>query len=161
MKKIVSLFACLFILSLTAGSLQAQNIADKIVGFYTTYDDDGQESSQIQIFKTDDDKYHGKIVWLKEPLENGKPLLDSKNPNKALRNEPIIGLELITGLKYDPKSQEWVNGSIYDPDNGKTYNCFIRFDSNDDTKLNLRGYVGKAWMGLGRTTTWIKGEPKQ
>ena len=61
MKKIVSLFACLFILSLTAGSLQAQNIADKMVGFYTTYDDSGQDSSQIQIFKTDDDKYHGKL----------------------------------------------------------------------------------------------------
>ncbi|MDD2560114.1 MAG: DUF2147 domain-containing protein [Bacteroidales bacterium] len=160
MKKIVSLFSCLFMLSLLAGSAQAQNKADKILGFYTTYNDDtGEESSQVQIFKAADGKYYGKIVWLKEPNENGKPKVDDQNPDKALQNKPLIGLELLKAFTYDPKSQEWVDGSIYDPDNGKTYNCFMKFDG--DTKLNIRGFIGKAWMGLGRTTSWTVSEQKQ
>lgn len=162
MKKIVSLFACILILSLLTGSTNAQTKADKILGFYTTLNDDtGKESSQVQIFKADDGKYYGKIVWLREPNENGKAKIDDQNPDKSLQNKPLIGLELLKAFTYNSKSEEWVDGSIYDPDNGKTYNCYMKFDSDDNSKLNIRGFIGKAWMGLGRTTTWTREEAKQ
>lgn len=136
-------------------TLTAQPKADKIIGYYITYnDDDGAESSQVQIFKSTNGKYYGKIIWLKEPVENGKPKVDDENPDAALRDKPIIGLQLLKSFTFDEKTGEWSKGTIYDPDNGKSYNCFMKFDG--ETKLKIRGFIGKAWMGLGRTATWNK-----
>jgi len=158
MKTKICLFTLMFFMFFSFVST-AQSNADKIVGYYITYNDDtGDESSQVQIFKSTNGKYYGKIVWLKEPNENGKPKVDDQNPDKALQNKPIIGLQILKGVIFDEKSGEWVKGTIYDPDNGKTYSCFLKFDG--DTKLKLRGFIGKSWMGLGRTATWNKSEPK-
>jgi len=135
----------------------AQSKADKITGYYITYNDDtGEESSQIQIFKATNGKYFGKIVWLKEPEENGKPKIDDQNPEPSLKNKPLIGLQLLKNFSFDEKSGEWKDGTIYDPDNGKTYSCFMKFDG--DNTLKIRGFIGKAWMGLGRTATWKRVE---
>jgi uncharacterized protein (DUF2147 family) len=134
---------------------QAQVKPDNIVGFYLTYDDDtGAEKSQVQIFKATNGKYYGKIVWLKEPLKNGKPKVDDKNPEAKLQNRPIIGLEILKGFVFDKDNQEWNDGTIYNPSSGKTYNCYINFES--PTKLKIRGYIGASWMGLGKTAYWTK-----
>jgi len=55
----ILLTAALFAFSLVfANTLSAQSKADKIVGFYLTYDDEtGAEKSQVQIFKTTTGKY--------------------------------------------------------------------------------------------------------
>lgn len=133
----------------------AQSKPDDIVGFYLTYDDDtGAEKSQVQIFKATNGKYYGKIVWLKEPLKNGKPKVDDKNPDVKLQNRPIIGLEILKGFVFDKSNQEWNDGTIYNPSSGKTYNCYIHFESA--TKLKIRGYIGASWMGLGKTAYWTK-----
>ena len=137
--------------------VSAQVKADKVCGYYITYNDDTKdESSQIQIFKSTNGKYYGKIIWLKEPNENGKPKVDDENPDKSLRDKPLIGLQLLKGFSYDEKNNEWIGGTIYDPDNGKTYNCFIKFGEGND--LKIRGFIGKAWMGLGRTAVWKRVE---
>ena len=47
---------------------------------------------------------------------------------------------------------EWSDGSIYDPKNGKTYKCYIKFDNPQ--MLKIRGYIGVSL--LGRTTHWFK-----
>lgn len=158
MKK-TSLLLCLMgLLGLMGTTVYAQTpAADKILGVYSTFNEDtGLENSRIQIFKATNGKYYGKIIWLKEPNENGKPKVDDQNPDKALQNKPIIGLQLLKAFVYDEKSSEWKDGSIYDPDNGKTYNCFMKLDG--DKHLKIRGFIGKAWMGLGRTTTWTRYE---
>ena len=46
---------------------------------------------------------------------------------------------------------EWTNGTIYDPTNGKTYSCVIKYRNG---KLDLRGYIGISLIG--RTQTWFK-----
>jgi uncharacterized protein (DUF2147 family) len=143
MKKLFFLLAFLFFASCY---LSAQ--ADKIIGFWLTE----KGTSQVEIYKGSDGKYYGKISWLEELMENGKPKVDSENPDPALQNRPILGLPLLQGFEYDKKDREWVNGSIYDPDNGKTYDCFMWFEG-DESVLQIKGFV----MGmrfLGRTTTW-------
>ena len=134
-------------------TLKAQNnTADRIIGYYITFDDDTKaEKSQVQIFKTDN-KYYGKIVWLKEPNKNGKPKVDDKNPDKALINRPVLGLLILTSFVYNPKNTEWSDGKIYDPQTGKTYRCYIKFEN--DTKLKVRGFIGTAL--LGKTVYWTK-----
>lgn len=145
-------------LLLMAYQMDAQTVskADRIIGNYLTVDDEtGKDKSQVQIFKATNGKYYGKIIWLAEPTKNGKAKVDEDNPDKAMQNRPIIGLQLLKGFSYDEKSGEWKDGTIYNPTGGKTYNCFIKAEGN---KLKIRGFIGAAWMGLGKTATWIKEE---
>lgn len=135
-------------------SLLAQN-GDKIVGYYLTFDDKtGAEKSQVQIMKSQNGTYFGKIVWLKEPNRNGVPKLDENNSDKKLQSRPIMGLPLIRDFVYNAEDNEWKDGSIYNPSNGKIYHCIIKFEGAN--KLKVTGYVGAAWMGLNKTATWVK-----
>ncbi|HEX7410742.1 MAG TPA: DUF2147 domain-containing protein [Bacteroidales bacterium] len=152
------LFKILFLIipmSLSISHAKAQSVADKIIGYYLTKDDETkQEKSQVQIFKNTNGKYYGKIIWLKEPNENGKPKLDKHNPDSKLQKRAIMGLEILKDFSYNKDDSEWSKGSIYNPTSGKTYNCYIKFES--PTSLKIRGYIGAAWMGLGKTAIWTK-----
>lgn len=99
-------------------------------------------------------KFYGKIVWLEEPVdpETGKPKVDDENPDENLQNRPVMGLVILEDFEFEDGS--WEGGTIYDPKNGKTYKCRMRMES--DSLLYIRGYIGKAWMGLGRTTEWTR-----
>jgi len=148
------LFSLVLILMVVQFGAKAQSKADRIIGYYLTVDDEtGKDKSQVQIFKATTGKYFGKIVWLAEPSKNGKAKVDEDNPDKTLQSRPILGLQLLKGFSFDEKTGEWNDGTIYNPTGGKTYNCFMKFDGN---KLKIRGFIGAAWMGLGKTATWIK-----
>jgi uncharacterized protein (DUF2147 family) len=146
----------LLVLALTSAiPMLAQSKADRLTGYYLTRDDKThKEKSQVQIFKSSDGKYHGKIVWVAEPLENGKPKVDKNNPADNLKTRPIFGLPLLNGFTYDSENDEWSDGTIYDPLSGKTYKCFMLF--SDPNTLKVSGYIGKQWMGLKRTVIWTK-----
>lgn len=108
-----------------------------------------QGSSKVRIYLATDGKYYGKIVWLRDSLYKGRPMIDTENPDKSKRNNSWLGIQLISGLTK--KSDiEYVNGQIYDPTKGHYYNCKMTVEGD---KLVLRGYI----LGLpflGRTTTW-------
>ena len=82
--------------------------------------------------------------------EFGQPRHDKNNPDEALQDRPIIGLEMIHGFSYDEGESNWSGGSIYDPESGKTYKCQMKLGENDT--LEVRGYIGIP--ALGRTTVW-------
>ncbi len=107
-----------------------------------------EKTAKIQVYKAKDGRFYGKMVWLKEPLENGKPKVDKENPDEKKRNTPLIGLILLRGLEKDGDNG-YDNGKIYDPKNGKTYSCKITHKGNT---LDLRGFVGISLIG--RTSTW-------
>jgi len=128
----------------------------RVIGYWLTEDED----SQVEVFQKADNQYYGRIVWLDEPLnDEGKPKVDDKNPDKAMHQTPIMGLEILKGFSYNASRNEWSGGTIYDPKNGKTYTAYMRMDGNN--KLAIRGYV----MGmrfLGRTTEWSReGEKRE
>ena len=125
--------------------------ADKITG--TWYNDD--KTSTIEIKKGSNGKYAGKITWLDEPNENGKPKVDDDNPDPKLQNRPIMGLTIVKDFKYNSKKKRWNEGSIYDPKNGKTYDCFAWFKDGNYNNLYIKGYVAGI-KALGRKTTWTK-----
>ncbi|MDP4290907.1 MAG: DUF2147 domain-containing protein [Bacteroidota bacterium] len=154
MNKIKNHLLLVLILTITT-PVFAQNKADRIEGFYLTRDDKtNKEKSQVHVFKGTDGKYHGKIAWLAEMLENGKPKVDKNNPSANLRTRPVLGMGLLNNFSYDADKDEWSDGTIYDPLSGKTYKCFIRF--SDARTLKVSGYIGKQWMGLNRTVVWTK-----
>ena len=98
-----------------------------------------------------DDSLCGKIVWLKEPLdENGNEKVDKENEDESLRSRKILGLEMIYGFKKE--GNKWVDGKIYNSEDGKTYDSHMAL--NDDGTLALEGCV---WI-LCKTQTWTKSE---
>jgi len=129
--------------------LQAQ--ADKILG--TWFNDD--ETSTIDVTKGSDGKYMGKISWLDEPNEDGKPKVDDENSDPELAKRPIMGLAILNNFEYNSKKERWVEGSIYDPKNGKTYDCFAWFEDGNFDNLYIKGYVAGI-KALGRKTIWTK-----
>ena len=124
--------------------------ADKVVGIWLTQDGD----SQVKIVKSADNKYSGQIKWLKNPKEDGKAKVDKKNPNEKLKTRPIMDLMLLSGFVYNASKNQWVDGTIYDPKNGKTYNCYMWIDSNAPDVLHVKGYIGFSWIG--RQVEWTR-----
>jgi len=127
--------------------------ADDITGTWLNQEATGK----IQLYK-ENGTYSGKLVWLKEPNDKvtGKPRTDVENPDPKLKSVPLIGLVNMKNFTFDG-SEEWSGGTIYDPKNGKTYKCYIRFESAN--RLKIRGYIGVSV--LGRNTYWTKTTPPQ
>ena len=95
--------------------------------------------------------FNGKIVWLKNPTEaDGTPAVDSNNPGKSLRKRQILGLNMLHGLKKD--GEKYAGGKIYDPGNGKTYNCSMKVEGDI---LRVRGSLDAKGL-LGRTMDWFR-----
>lgn len=110
--------------------------------------DDG--SAIVEVYKSGD-AYNGKIVWLAEPTDAaGNPYLDTNNPDKSLRSRQLMGLNMLSGLK--PADGEYSGGKIYDPNNGKTYNCSMKVEGD---VLRVRGSLDKKGL-LGRTMDWFR-----
>jgi len=104
--------------------------------------------AHIDISKRND-KYYGKISWLKEPqTPEGKVKTDEKNPDASQRKKPILGLEILKDFVYE--DNKWTDGTIYDPKSGKTYSCNMTLKGNGD--LSMRGYIGISLIG--RSETW-------
>jgi uncharacterized protein (DUF2147 family) len=140
----------LFVITIAMVLLLASNgfaqDANAILGKW--YTEGGK--AQVEIYKSDD-VYYGKIVWLKEPKnENGTDKMDIHNPDPSKKRNPVIGLNIVHSFKYKGNNK-WVDGKIYDPDNGKTYSCKMKLKGNE---LKVRGFIGISL--LGRTTVWTR-----
>ncbi|MFH1160803.1 MAG: DUF2147 domain-containing protein [bacterium] len=148
MKRIITSFFATLALILWSGSASfAQTYkADDIIGTWLNQ----EGTAQVEVFKISG-KYYGKIVWLETPNDSitGKPRTDKENPDEGLRHVPLLGLVNLKGFVFDGED-EWKDGNIYDPKNGKTYSCYMKFET--PVKLKIRGYIGISL--LGRTTYW-------
>ncbi|WP_430974498.1 DUF2147 domain-containing protein [Sunxiuqinia rutila] len=145
MKKI--LFLLLFGLGLNTVSAQK---ASDITGIWWN----DEKTSKIEVVE-ENGVFTGTIVYMiPEKYDNGQPPKDDENPDPALRNRSIVGLQILNSLTYDTSDKEWQGGRIYDPKSGKTYDCYAWF-KNDSNTLYLKGYVvGIRW--LGKSTEWTR-----
>jgi uncharacterized protein (DUF2147 family) len=96
----------------------------------------------------------GRVVWLRSPFdEHGCELRDRHNPADSMRQRPVIGLEILSGLERSSSAEGvWTAGTLYDPGSGNTYRASLTVAG--ENRLELRGYVGIPL--LGRTATWIR-----
>ena len=130
----------LIVLLLLIGSqhMAAQSAADKIVGQYLSPKKDGK----IEVYKVGEN-YFGKVI------SGNNPRKDVNNPNAALRSRDLLGMVFLKDFVH--KDGEYSNGTIYDPNNGKTYSCKMWLDNGN---LKVRGYIGLSMFG--RTETFTK-----
>ena len=150
MKKAFILLS-LFVVSL--GAAMAQNAlndkAESIIGTYLGKHEG--ELYKVSITQQKDGTFQGQVVWLEKDKDaNGNKLLDTKNPDKSLRNTPCDQIVLFSGLKYNAKEKRWDDTKIYDPQRGIKAKLHIQFTK--EGVLKLRGSV----LGIGGSEYWNK-----
>jgi len=119
--------------ALLMASARADDAAERqILGKWLTQDKDGV----IQISRSASGRLEGRIV--------GGEGADDKNPDPALRGRPLNGAVILQGFRYAGDGR-WADGTIYDPDNGKTYKCNMQLKDADT--LSVRGYIGVSLFG--------------
>lgn len=69
----------------------------------------------------------GTIAWTSQPG------LDENNPDPKKRDRPIVGTQIIVGMK--PAGGNRWDGEIYNPENGKTYSGHIILLSPDVLRI--------------------------
>lgn len=122
--------------------------AQSVVGKWKTIDDEsGKEKSIIEISERGG-KLYGKILEIfPEPNEPKDPVCEKCDKADARYGKKIIGMEILKDLSKD--DDEYDDGTILDPKNGKVYDCKIWLE---DGNLKVRGYLGPFF----RTQTWKK-----
>ncbi|OON70371.1 hypothetical protein B0919_04625 [Hymenobacter sp. CRA2] len=111
---------------------------------------DEQGETQVELYRCGE-QLCGRIVQLLHGTDaEGKPRLDVHNPDPKRRTQPHVGLTIIQDLHFNPDEKRWDGGQIYDPDNGRTYSCYVRPLTGD--RLEVKGYIGFALVG--RAQVW-------
>lgn len=126
------------------------SFSQSITGKWTTIDDEtGKEKSVVEIFEKQG-KYFGRITKLfRGPNEDPDPVCDECEDSDPRYKKKIIGMEIIRDMKKD--GDEYSNGDILDPANGKVYKCKLWVEGSN---LKVRGY----WGPFFRTQTWKKSQ---
>ena len=113
-----------------------------------------EKTSKLEIYEKHG-KFLGKIIWLETTTnsDGSSPRRDEFNPDKALRQIPLMDMIILKDLSWNEDDQKWENGRIYDPEEGKIYDCYCQIQP--DGSLYFKGYVlGLTW--LGRSTVWTR-----
>lgn len=139
-KNFALLIVCLLSVSFSAS-------AQSVIGKWQTIDDNtGKPKSVVEITQVNG-VYTGKIFTLLDPKRlEANPKCEKCTDDR--KNKTIVGLEIIRGMK--PSGNEFDNGTILDPENGKIYTSKMWLEGADT--LKVRGYVGFFF----RTQTWTR-----
>jgi uncharacterized protein (DUF2147 family) len=120
------------------------------VGLWKTIDDETkQEKSYVRITEAGG-VLGGKVEKLLDPTKQ-----DAKcdKCTDARKDQPVLGMVIVEGVKKNADDAYWDGGSILDPNNGKTYK--VRLTPKDGGKtLEVRGFIGPFF----RNQTWLRVE---
>ena len=137
------------LLTLTAGAFLSTSVfAVSLDGtqWQTIDDKTGQKKAVVQLTESNG-KVSGKIIKV---LDAKKAKAVCEKCPGTLKNQPVEGLQILTGLKSSGTNQ-WSDGKLIDPESGKTYSGKLTLSDNGQS-LQLRGYVGSPVFG--RSQTW-------
>ena len=116
MKNLILLLIGFFI----AGSLYSQTVQ----GTWKTIDDEtGKPKSIVKLYE-EDGKLFGEIVELmREPQEEQNPICDECEDDR--KDKKVLGMQIVRDLEWDEDDNEWDDGTICDPKDGKIYDLSL------------------------------------
>ena len=120
------------------------------VGLWKTIDDEtGKEKSYVRVVEANG-VLSGKVEKLLDPA---KQEAKCDKCSDARKDQPILGMAILEGVRKHEGEPYWDGGTILDPNNGKTYR--VRLTPKEEGKqLEVRGYLGPFW----RNQTWLRVE---
>ena len=143
----------IFLVTLAGLFLSGNLFAQDLSGTWQQIDDKtGSQKAIIEIRKEANDTFTGKIVKV-TPRPGYSPRETCNNCPAPYTNQPILGMDLIKGLKHVPGTNNYEKGRIIDPLVGKVYDTKIKLNSTGK-RLTLRAYMGVS--SLGRSQSWLR-----
>ena len=140
--------------ALICSALGSFALAQDITGTWKNIDDKtGSSKAILEIRQESNGSYTAKIVKV-TPRPGYTPRETCVNCPAPYTNQPILGMDVLTGLKYTGNSN-FTGGKIIDALSGNIYSTKAKL-SNNGKRLTMRGYVGVS--ALGRSQTWIKSD---
>ena len=141
------------LLIISAFSLMNFAFANDITGTWQQIDDkSGAPKAIIEISKESNNTYTGKIIKI-TPRPGYTPQKTCNRCPAPYKNQPILGMDIIKGLKQVNGTNNYEKGRVIDPLAGKIYDAKIRLNSTGK-RLTLRASIGVSV--LGRNQTWIR-----
>lgn len=128
----VSILCLLFFISVAAAD---EVKPDDIVGIWLI-EEDGEAVEKVEIYRCEE-KYCGKIVWLKSQEGTDVPVTDEKNKSEDLRDRPLLGLEVMRDFKFDGESG-WRDGKFYAYRKGKTVSPKLTLIDENHLKIQVK-----------------------
>lgn len=102
----------------------------------------------IKIYKNQKGNYYGLII---EDLANSNKIFDTNNPDPKLRSRKIKEIHILENFKMKSETN-FIDGKIYDVDNGKYYDGILNLINNN--KLEVRGYIKLPTFG--KSVYWTR-----
>lgn len=91
----------------------------------------------------------GRILWLEFPDDpQGRLKRDNKNPDPALRQRELCGLNVIWNLR-PTGPDHWDGGRFYNPQSGKTHD--VKIELTAAKAIEARFYQGASFLGETKT----------
>ncbi|GGD85775.1 hypothetical protein GCM10011412_24480 [Maribacter cobaltidurans] len=124
--------------------------AQSVFGRWKTIDDrTGKPKGIINIYKKDGQMYG----YVEKILEEGKEDAVCIKCEGELKDEPIVGMEIIKGGKKHDDG-EWKGKHLFDPEQAMTFRFKIWLNPDNKNELKVRGYLAFLY----RTQTWLRVE---
>jgi uncharacterized protein (DUF2147 family) len=120
-------------------------------GLWQTMNERGEREGLVRIVELDGELRGTVIQVYAPPAPSANPLCE-QCPGER-KNQPVVGMQILRGARWD--GSRYSGGEILDPDNGKTYRCYLRL--REDGRLEVRGFIGISL--LGRTQVWARPPP--
>jgi uncharacterized protein (DUF2147 family) len=120
------------------------------VGLWKTIDDETKLERSLVRITDNGGVLSGKIEKLSDPT---RAAAKCDKCEGARKDQAIVGMVIIEGVKKRADEAYWDAGTIFDPESGKTYK--VRLTPKDGGKLlEMRGFIGFFY----RNQTWVRAE---
>jgi len=119
--------------------------SQEVYGEWKTIDDNtGIAKSIVEVYEQ-----NGKVFGrIKKILKKDQRDVRCVNCKGDLKNQKVEGMVILKDLSKD--EDEFEDGTVTDPENGKTYNAKIWLNEDDPDVLMVRGYLSFLY----RTREW-------
>ena len=142
-------FALVLFVLVTVAGVRAQQLSPKLqsaVGDWQIVDNDGKPGGKVEIY-LENGKLFGRVTEVR-PGRTPRDVCDKCSGE--YKNQVILGMVFLRN--FHPDGDDWVGGTVLDPENGSVYKGKIWAEGAD--KLHMRGYIGIPM--LGRTAVWTR-----
>lgn len=134
---------------LIASTLAMAAQANTPAGRWHTIDDKTGETKSVVTIEDAGGVLRGKVSQI---LRKGAdPAAKCDKCSDDRKDQTILGMEIIRGVKKSSGNDYWDGGEILDPEEGKLYRVRLT-PIEGGAKLQVRGFLGPFW----RNQVWVK-----
>jgi uncharacterized protein (DUF2147 family) len=140
-------FALCALLSLSAAG--AQQLSPKLqnaIGRWQIVNSDGTPGGKAETY-LENGRLFGRVTEAR-PGRTPRDVCDKCSGE--YKNQLILGMVFLRN--FHPEGDNWVDGTVVDPENGREYKGKLWAVGKDS--LHMRGYIGISL--LGRTESWVR-----